>query len=154
MTRVFTFGQAMAGDDAAGLRVGDVLRETTPALDVVELGSVGARFTDHLADVDEAIVVDACRGGVPGRWYMWPAHKVLHETQVETFSGTHGFGVREALQLATTLRLLPMQTRVYLISGEDFTPGHKMTPAVGRAVRDVASAIARHCSVAEENGYA
>jgi hydrogenase maturation protease len=147
MTRVFTFGQAMAGDDAAGLQVGDALREMSSAIDVVELGNVGARLTDHLEDVDEAIVVDACRGGEPGRWYMWPARKVIEDTAVETIPGTHGFGVREALRLATTLRLLPTQTRVYLISGRDFTPGHGMTPLVARAVHDVAGAIARHCGM-------
>jgi hydrogenase maturation protease len=154
MTRVFTFGQAMAGDDAAGLRVGEVLRATAPSLDIVELGNVGARFTDHLALVDEAILVDACRGGEPGRWYMWPARRVIRQTNVETVAGTHGFGVREALQLATLLHMLPLRTRVYLISGEDFTQGHEMTPAVGRAVRGVASAISQHCRVMEGISYA
>ena len=54
---------------------------------------------------------------------------------------THAFGVAETVELARSLGRLPSDLVVYLVEGERFTTGAPLSPAVAKAVDEVAELI-------------
>jgi hydrogenase maturation protease len=96
----------------------------------------------QFAEVDTAIVVDACASGArPGtvrhfdaRAAALPAHHLR--------SSTHAFGVADAIELARALGRLPARLDVYAIEGRDFSLGSSLSPEVESAVGRLAASIA------------
>ena len=127
-------GNAWRGDDGAGLavarRAGGVAHEgeCSPLVDI---------WTGH----HDVVLIDAAApAGAPGTVRRFdasrdalPAHSVR--------SSTHAFGLHEAIELARSLGRLPARVTVYAIEGADFAPGERLSPAVGRAVAELAIAL-------------
>lgn len=136
MRPVIALGNRHAGDDAAGPLVGDVLRDA--GCPVVETSDVAA-IADAIAAADGAIVVDAASGpGTAGTVHRIDGSAVGPERR----ASSHGFGLREAIALARAQGAVPLVT-VFAIVGGDFRVGAPVTPAVARAVRDIAEEIRR-----------
>lgn len=135
-------GNALRGDDAAGLAVLSLLEGTLDD-DVVVLGCEGepVALLDAWADCETAIVVDATRSGAePGTVRRIPAHEARLPDEL-TRASTHVLGVGEAVELARALGKLPPRTIVYGIEGSSFDTGAPLTPEVAAAAEVVAAAI-------------
>ncbi len=137
--RVVALGSRGAGDDAAGLLVGDRLRRF--GYDVVEPADV-AQLVEALREVKAATVVDAALGpGGPGTVHrMASAAPVLRGPA----HSSHGLGLAEAVALARALGAEPALT-IYAIVGRDFGLGAAVSAEVELAVRLVAEEI-RGCA--------
>ena len=100
------------------------------------------RLLDLWAGARHAVVIDACASGSPpGTIHRGVAGLAAHP------ASTHGFGVADAIELASLLGSLPERVDVYAIEGADFGHGDGLTPAVaasvGALVRELTAAVAR-----------
>lgn len=135
-------GNALRGDDAAGIAVVASLRGRVPEdVEVVECEQEPSRLLDAWSDAELALVVDACASGEPqGTIHRFDASSEPLPARVFR-SSTHAFGVGDAVELARALDRLPQQVVVYGVEGGDFTPGSGLTPEVESAVARVADQI-------------
>jgi hydrogenase maturation protease len=131
---VIGVGTRWAGDDAAGLavarRVGGRELEGDPA-----------SLLDAWAGADHVVVVDAAASGAPpGTIRRFDAGAGSLPARLMRTS-THALGVPEAIELARALGRLPARLEVYAIEGARFTAGAELSPAVERAVRELAESL-------------
>jgi hydrogenase maturation protease len=143
-TCVVCVGNALRGDDAAGLAVLRLLEGELPA-GVRVLGCEGEPVALLAAweDCDTAFVVDATHSGAE----VGAVRRILaHEAPLPDDLGrasTHVLGVAEAVELARALGKLPARTIVYGIEGSRFDTGAPLSAEVEAATQAVAAAIRR-----------
>ncbi|MGE3804964.1 MAG: hydrogenase maturation protease [Gemmataceae bacterium] len=128
--RVIGIGSAH-GDDAAGFAAIDRLRELGdwPADISFHTVAGGAGLLDLLDGQGSVVLIDALApGGNPGAIVRldWPDPRL----QSLRSGSTHQVTPSEALELATTLRLLPTQVVVWGIEAHQASPGAELSPAV------------------------
>jgi hydrogenase maturation protease len=132
---VIGVGNALRGDDAAGLAVAEEIRESAPdgvAVRVCE--EEPTRLIDAFGDADVAFLVDAVSTGSPaGTVHRFDASDAPVPS-LELRSSTHALGIGDALELARALGRLPRRTIVFGVEGRDFVAHDGMTPAVAEGV--------------------
>jgi hydrogenase maturation protease len=132
---VIGVGNALRGDDAAGLAVAEEIRTCAPegvAVRVCE--EEPTRLIDAFGDADVAFLVDAVSTGAPaGTVHRFDASDGPVPS-LELRSSTHALGIGEALELARALGRLPRRTVVFGVEGRDFVAREGMTPAVADGV--------------------
>jgi hydrogenase maturation protease len=141
-TLVIGIGNEYAGDDAAGLLVARKLTEKAGGeLRILEHRGEGASLIEAWKGATSVIVIDAVRSGAePGKTYRFDVSRA--RLPAEPFRGsTHAFGLYEAVELARSLDQLPPRLIVYGIEGRDFTAGVNVSPAVARAIGEVAGLV-------------
>jgi hydrogenase maturation protease len=140
--RLLCLGNDVLADDAMGLRVAETLRGRLPAsVDVVSSMEAGLRLLDHLVGVPRVIVVDSVQTGSAPAGTIF----VLREGDVAYSPGPSGhyMGLFEALALGKKLDM-PVAEDVLIIAveaGDCLTLGGEMTPAVERAIPEVARRV-------------
>jgi hydrogenase maturation protease len=136
-------GNAWRGDDGAGLAVARRVRELSPAgVEVREVEGDATALVEAWSGAEGVVVVDAAESGAPpgtvrrfdARTRPLPARSLR--------SSTHAFGVADAVELARALDRLPARLDVYAIEGASFTAGERLSPAVERAVDELAASLA------------
>jgi hydrogenase maturation protease len=135
-------GNAVRGDDAAGLAVAERVRRRAPrGVDVVECEQEPTRLLDAWGGADLALVVDASLSGAePGTVRRFDA--IAEHVPARTFrSSTHAFGIGDAVELGRALGRLPERVVVYGIEGDDFALGSGLSARVVSAVDEVAEAV-------------
>jgi hydrogenase maturation protease len=135
-------GNAVRGDDAAGLAVAERVRARAPhGVDVVQCEQEPTRLLDAWAGADLALVVDASLSGTePGTVQRFDA--TADAVPARTFrSSTHAFGIGDAVELGRALGRLPEQVIVFGIEGEDFGLGSGLSDRVAGAVDEVAETV-------------
>jgi hydrogenase maturation protease len=141
---VVCVGNALRGDDAAGLAVLRLLEGALPD-GVRVLGCEGepVALLSAWEDCETAFIVDATHSGAE----VGTVRRILaHEAPLPDDLGrgsTHVLGVAEAVELARALGRLPARTIVYGIEGSRFDTGAPLSPEVESATQAVASAIRR-----------
>ncbi len=144
--RVIACGNPDAGDDAVGLIAVERARsalEAIPGVEVVVAG-LALRVVDLLEGVDAAIVVDAVRSSTgerpPGTLVRVEAGPDGLPADVGSSVSSHGFGLAEAVGLATALGRVP---RVVFLGVEvaEVAVGHGLSPAVAGATSLLTEAI-------------
>lgn len=132
---VIGVGNALRGDDAAGLAVADQVRVAAPAGVAVRVcEEEPTRLIDSFGEADVAFVVDAVWTGAPaGTVHRWDASNAPVPSR-ELRSSTHAIGIGEALELARALGKLPARTVVIGVEGSEFVAREGMTPAVVEGV--------------------
>ena len=136
---VIGVGNAWRGDDGAGLAVARRV--------AAEGGTAHAHEGDCAALVelwsgaDHAVVVDAARSGAPAGTVRHFDAAAAPLPAAAVRSGTHAFGVADAVELARALGRLPARLDVYAIEGGSFAAGDRLTPAVARAVAALAGRL-------------
>ncbi len=151
---VIGVGNMYRGDDAAGLAVVQRLREKSlQGVSIVEHHSDVLALLETLrnasGDVSAIVVVDAvCSGARTGTVHRFNIGNVPTLPQYSTFS-THAFGLKDTLQLARTLNLLPAHSVLYGIEVENFAEGVGLSPPVEKAVEVVVEQVARELSTPE-----
>ena len=142
--RVVCIGNRWRGDDAAGLEVAELLRETLPAkVQVLEREGEPTGLMSAWDGAEAVWLVDAVSSGAEAG--------AVHRLDVSAEplpaglfrASTHHFGLADAIELARALGRLPEHTIVYGIEGARFTAGGELTPEVAAAVPGVAASIRR-----------
>jgi hydrogenase maturation protease len=144
--RVIGIGNALRGDDAAGLAVARRLRDHAGgAVEVrVSSGTCGD-LLDAWAGASDVILVDSVRSGSePGTIHRFEGDAPLPETPAALSS--HAAGLAETVGLAHSLGRLPARLVVYGIEGARYTLGAGLSPEVRAAVETVCDRIMRQCS--------
>ncbi len=101
------------------------------------------------SDVSAIVIVDAvCSGARTGTVHRFNIGDVPTLPHCSTFS-THALGLKETIQLARTLNLLPAHSVLYGIEIESFAGGVGLSPPVEKAVEVVVEQIARELSTPE-----
>jgi hydrogenase maturation protease len=133
---VIGIGNPFRGDDAAGLAVAQRIHsipahaQTTGSYELIDMWS----------EVDDVVIVDGMHSGAPaGTVRVFDLEK--DPLPPGTFASTHAIGLREAVEMARRLGRLPSHLTVYGIEVDNVKPGFRMTPAVRRAVAEVAAEI-------------
>ncbi len=141
---VIGVGNAMRGDDGAGLAVARALAARVgPGVRVMEASGEGAALMDAWRDAETVILVDAARSGAsPGTIHRFDAAKEPMPARFFHYS-THAFSVAEAVELARVLGALPPRLFVFGIEGRTFEAGAALSPEVARAAEEAAEEIAR-----------
>jgi hydrogenase maturation protease len=139
---VIGVGNAVRGDDAAGLAVAERVRGLAPeGVAVLECEQEPTRLLDAWEGAELALVVDAAQSGAePGSVHRFDAGAEGVPARVFR-SSTHAFGVGDAVELGRALGRLPDRVVVYGIEGADFTAGSGLSEPVAAAVDAVARAV-------------
>jgi hydrogenase maturation protease len=130
------------GDDAAGWRVVERLRELLGPCDDVRL--LFAATPAELLQLDQGctrlIVIDACQGlAAAGQTLRrrWPMAEI-----VPTRSGAgHNISLGQALELAASLGQLPAACEIWCVEGSRFTLTQPLSAEVATACERVAQQI-------------
>jgi len=139
---VIGVGNALRGDDAAGLAVAERVRALAgEAVAVRVCEEEPTRLIDAFDGADIAFVVDAVSTGAPaGTVHRFDASGSPIPS-LELRSSTHALGIGEALELARALGRLPRTTVVFGVEGAEFTSGARLTPAVADGVARTAATL-------------
>lgn len=137
---VIGLGNDYRGDDGAGRHCVRMLQGEGGAR-VLEQSGEGAALMDSWKGAGAVILVDAVQaGGAPGTIHRLDAQVAPIPAQFFHYS-THAFSVAEAVELARALDELPPRLILYGIEGESFEAGAPLSPAVARAVPEVAQRV-------------
>jgi hydrogenase maturation protease len=140
---VIGLGNALRGDDVAGLVVARRVREQAPGLRVLELQREPSELIDAWEDADPAVVIDAVAGPEPGRIHRLDAGQGEALALLRSPSSSHALGLAEVIALARELGRLPRRLLVFGIEGASFGYGeHLSSPVAGRVDELAAAAIA------------
>jgi hydrogenase maturation protease len=137
-------GNAMRGDDAAGLEVTRRLRKDAEAagVRVRELEGEGIGLLDAWAGAAAVVLVDSVRaGGAPGTIHRLDASDRPLPAGLCSSTSTHALGVGEAIELARALGRLPRRLVVYGIEAGSFDTGATLSADVAAAVDRAAAAV-------------
>ncbi len=143
MVRIIGIGNPTRGDDAVGLAAAGRLRELLPEGVAVQQHSRDGASLILLWDPgDDVTLIDAVISGAP------PG--TLHRRDLlsaplpagMTALTTHTLGVREGVELARALHLLPASLRFIGIEGKDFAVGHGLSAPVTAALQEVLNLVA------------
>jgi len=139
---VIGVGNALRGDDAAGLAVADRVRaHAGDGVDVRVCEEEPSRLIDAFGDAEIAFVIDAVATGAPaGTMHRFDASTGPIPSS-ELRSSTHALGIGEALELARALGRLPQTTLVFGVEGAEFTAGAPLSPAVAEGVSRTAATL-------------
>lgn len=104
-------------DDQIGWKIIDELRERKkkllPAIELIKLDRPGMRLIEFFNEADEVIIFDAAIGIKAGEVKKLSCVDELADS-LQLLS-SHGFGVIEAIKMATVLNRLPAKLTVYAI---------------------------------------
>jgi hydrogenase maturation protease len=136
-------GNAWRGDDGAGLAVARRVRELSPAgVEVREVEGDATALVEAWSGAEGVVVVDAAESGAPPGTVRRFDARTRPLPVGSLRSSTHAFGVSDAVELARALDRLPARLDVYAIEGASFTAGERLSPAVERAVDELAASLA------------
>ncbi len=137
--RIIGCGNVDRGDDAAGLLVVRRLREC--GVEALEQSGESLSLMEKWLAGDDVFLVDATApNGTPGQIRVWNA--LVDPLPADKLAcSTHGFGVREAVELARVLNRLPQSLLIYCIEGKQFLHGATVSPQVERSAESVAQQL-------------
>lgn len=136
--KIIGCGNPDRGDDCAGLRVAERLRQHGIAAEI-HSGEPLA-LIEAWSGFNNVILVDAVVTGAPvGTVHVWDRWPLQIPGGAPVSS--HGFDLGKTIELAQTLGRLPARLRLYGIEGRQFDPGSETSSEVERAVENVVREI-------------
>ncbi len=147
-TVVIGIGNDLRGDDAIGPESVRRLRGRVPA---------GTTLRENRGDAMDlivawegagcAVIVDASANGdvEAGTVRRFQAHGAVLPKDAARCS-THGFGLAEALELASTLGRLPDRVVVYTAEALSFDPGSSLSAEASRACDEICARVVEEIS--------
>jgi hydrogenase maturation protease len=144
-TLVIGCGNLLRGDDAAGpVLVRRMWERGLPAgVRCADGGTGGMDVAFQMRGVPEVILVDACSSGSePGSLFEVPGEEVENLPPLSGIN-LHAFRWDHAIAFGRWLLKddYPRKVTAYLIEGESFEPGEGLSPAVDRAVDELAARL-------------
>jgi len=139
-TVVIGVGNALRGDDAAGLNVARLLSKRG-ITNVHESSGETFSLMELWSNADTVLLADAAQSGAkPGEVSRFDVSTQPLPTEFLHCS-THAFGVAEAVELARSMETLPPRVIIFGIEGVSFEHGDELTPEVATGVEHAASLI-------------
>ncbi len=135
-TLIIGLGNPLRGDDGIGVRVVQMLAdEALPeSVEVVEGGTLGLGLVSLMEGRRRVILVDAANVGQrPGGFLRFTPQEVRLLGSDQHLS-IHNAGLRDALQLAETLELLPDEIVIYGMQPENLDWDDDLSPEVEAAM--------------------
>lgn len=138
--RLIGIGNALRGDDAAGLLAARRARALAgDEVEVLELEGEPLDLIGAWEGAQAVVVVDAVQSGAePGTIVTHDAGASPLPRALATAS-THTLGLVEAVELGRSLGRLPRRLVIVGVEAGDVTPGAPPTPAVAAAVETAAA---------------
>ncbi len=139
---VIGIGNALRGDDAAGL---EVVRRVSdePRIACAAHDGEAIELLERWRDARAVVLVDTVRSGAPaGTVHRLDASTEPLPARLRRAS-SHTIGIGEAIELARTLGRLPERVIVYGVEGARFAAGAQLSPEVARVIDAVAESVAR-----------
>jgi hydrogenase maturation protease len=143
---VIGIGNRWAGDDGVGPEIIEQLRQEpdleTARINLLTMQQPGLALLDIMEGCDVLMIVDAILGNTkPGTIHrlVWQPD-VLESRGIERAS-SHGFGVREVLNLALSLGRLPPRIILWGIEIASTQPGAGLSPPVTAALPEIISCL-------------
>ena len=131
---VIGIGNALRGDDGAGVAVAERLHAVT-------CDEEPSRLIEAWEGADAAVLIDTVVSGAPpGTVHRFDASDGPIAAR-ELRSSTHAIGLAETIELARALGRLPRRVVVYGIEGASFEAGAPLSPEVVDAVNRLAAMI-------------
>jgi hydrogenase maturation protease len=147
---VIGIGNALRGDDAAGLLAARRLRERARAGGVVVREQEGEAIglIEQWADAEAAVLIDAVRSGAPpGTIHRVDASREPVPALLAGSYSTHAIGVGEAIELARELGRLPGRLVLYGIEGLCFEAGAALSQEVAAVLDELADTVLAEAGV-------
>ena len=142
MVRIIGIGNPMRGDDAVGVEAAGRLRELLPeAVAVHQHARDGASLILLWEPGDDVTLIDAVMSGAPAGTVQ---ERDLLSTPLPAemaAATTHTLGLRDGVELARALKLLPASLRFIGIEGQDFGVGHGLSAPVRAALERVVAMV-------------
>ena len=136
-------GNAMRGDDAAGLVLVERLAAKMPHAHFYASDGDVSGLIDCFGRHASVVIVDATRCDMPAGSVI-RIDALREPLDAERLrSSTHAFGLGEAVELARVLGALPGRLEVFAIVGRCFDIGAALSPEVVAAIDEVGERIAR-----------
>jgi hydrogenase maturation protease len=139
---VAAIGNPDRGDDGIGPAVARRLKGRVPSgVCVIERRGDVLSLIDEWQGFPVVVIIDAAApAGSPGR---------IHRLELSSgplpdgfaHSSTHALGLGEAVELARLLKRLPRRVIAYLVEGERFAVGERLSPAATAAIDSVVAHI-------------
>jgi hydrogenase maturation protease len=150
---VIGLGNALRGDDAAGLEVARIVRDRAPEADVVLWEREPSDLIDLWAGAPLTVVVDAVDGAPPGTVHRLDPGGGEPDTQPRTAS-THALGLMQVIELARSLGRMPRRLVLLGVGGETFETGAPLSSAaragIDAAVASVLAELGSQAAAADE----
>jgi hydrogenase maturation protease len=139
---VIGVGNALRGDDAAGLevvaRIGD-----EPGIELRAHSGEPIELLDRWEGVDAVVIVDTIRSGAG----VGTIHRIDASAKPVPLTlrraSSHTIGLGEAIELARTLGRLPERVIVYGIEGARFAAGDELSEEVAPAIEALVDEVLR-----------
>jgi hydrogenase maturation protease len=147
---IIGIGNRWATDDGVGHEVMQQLRtrlKNEPAGFGAQIESFGfplpdLALMDALENCSKAVFVDAVVSGAPpGTVYILEWQPGIAQARGVERASSHGFGLREVLELAAALGRLPEQVLICGIEVASTEPGERLTPEVAAAVPEAVDTL-------------
>lgn len=145
-TVVIGVGNAMRGDDAAGLHVARRVHECAPQLRVLELEREPSGLIEAWAGADQALVVDAVLGSAKGRVHRIDPEHDSPIARLPAPTSTHALGLGAVIELARSLGRLPGRMVVFGIESDSYGLGKALTRPVAARVGELAETVIAEAS--------
>lgn len=140
-TLVVGLGNGHRGDDAAGLRVAELVRARAPNLRVLAIEGDPSVLIEAWAGVGLTIVIDAIEGAHPGRVHrIEPEHERVIG-RLPSATSSHAIGLGEVIELARSIGRLPPRMVVFGIEGDSFDLGARISPPVAARLGELAESV-------------
>ena len=139
-TVIIGVGNALRGDDAAGLHVARQLRDRG-CDHVRESSGETASLMDLWKGAAVALLADAAQSGAPAGTVTRLDASTQPLPAAFLHCSTHAFGLAEAVELARSLGTLPPRVIVFGIEGKSFEHGEPLSTEVERGVVDAVNRI-------------
>jgi hydrogenase maturation protease len=131
--RIIGVGQALRGDDAAGLLAAEAARAlVSDGIEVMTESGDAAALLARLQDASAVVVIDSARAAAPPGTVL--RLEAPFDLPRHAATSSHGNALADALALGGVLQTLPARLVVLAVVGEAFGLGAAMTPAVQAAV--------------------
>jgi len=137
---VIGVGNALRGDDAAGLHVARRLRERGWE-NMHESSGETASLMELWQGVDAVLLADAAQSGAPPGTITRLDASTQPLPAAFLHCSTHAFGLAEAVELSRSLGTLPPKVIVFAIEGQTFEHGAPLSPEVERGVMETVNQI-------------
>ncbi len=138
---VIGVGNALRGDDAAGLVVVGRLGELPDQITILSYEGEAVGLLDKWQGADAVVLIDSVHSGAPaGTVHRLDAGAVALPALLRR-SSSHTIGIAETIELARTLGTLPAEVVVLGVEGEVFDAGAELSQAVAGAVDGLVEAV-------------
>ena len=143
---ILGIGNAWASDDGVGpevvrraqARLVGLERNAASEVGFVIMARPDLALLDRLAGVDRLILVDGVvSGATPGTLHRRAWRPGLVEERGVERASSHGFGVKELLEMARALGKLPARVELWGVEITSAAPGQGLSPAVAGAVEEI-----------------